>query len=56
MAAFAFAATAVAVSNLQVPSSTTAGSNVTITWSSDSSDTYVAPAFLFRRTTFIQQY
>ncbi|KAK7024683.1 hypothetical protein R3P38DRAFT_3532210 [Favolaschia claudopus] len=37
-AALAFAASAVAVSNLQVPSSATPDNNVTITWTSDSSD------------------
>ncbi|KAF7328521.1 hypothetical protein MVEN_02539500 [Mycena venus] len=47
IAALAFAATAVAVSDLQVPSSMTAGSNVTITWSSDSSDTNPLTLALF---------
>ncbi|KAK7014028.1 hypothetical protein R3P38DRAFT_3206625 [Favolaschia claudopus] len=37
-AALAFAASAVALSNLQVPSSATPDKNVTITWTSDSSD------------------
>ncbi|KAJ7921433.1 hypothetical protein B0H13DRAFT_2656099 [Mycena leptocephala] len=39
VAALAFTATVAAVSNLQAPASPTANSNVTITWSSDSSDT-----------------
>ncbi|KAJ7486814.1 hypothetical protein FB451DRAFT_1228102 [Mycena latifolia] len=50
-AALGFVAAVAALSNVQAPSSTTPDSNVTVTWSSDSSDTTPATLALFSADT-----
>ncbi|CAK5262321.1 unnamed protein product [Mycena citricolor] len=51
-ALLAFVASAVAVSNLQAPTSVQPGQSVTVTWSSDSTDTQPAVLIMYSKKTY----